>query len=134
MDISEPGYKFHMNDIAATMGLVGMRHSDELLTYRKSLCEYYAKKIIRARKVYGGAYWMFGLITDRRDELMDYLRENNVECDLVHLRNDIFKVFGGKRYYLPHMNELESKYLYLPLHTQMSLKDIDYIAKVLNKW
>jgi perosamine synthetase len=129
MDIEEAGYKFHMNDIAAALGIVGLRHSDEMLAYRKAICETYAKNL-NNKLIYGGAYWLFAILTNHRDKIMQYLRVRGVACDLVQLRNDIFTVFGGRQS-LPNMDKLESQYLYLPLHPEMSLTDAEYVAGAL---
>ncbi len=132
LDIEEPGFKYHMTDIAATMGLVGLRHSDEILAYRRQLCKTYVKHLPKdMRCVYGGSYWLFAIITKSRDDIIDYLRDNGVECDLVQLRNDIFKVFGGKKQDLPHMNQLENEYVYLPLNPKVTVADVMYICKLL---
>lgn len=131
MDIEETGYKFHMNDIAAAMGIVGLRHSDEVLDYRRKLCETYAEDI-EGDVVYGGSCWLFAILTDHRDEVMEYLRANGIECDLVQIRNDVFKIFGGRQK-LPNMDRMESQYLYLPLHPKMTIDDIHYITGVLDK-
>lgn len=132
MEIEEPGYKFHMNDIAAAMGLVGLKHSDEILKYRKLLCDTYSKNLPgNIRSIYGGSHWLLAIITKNRDAIVEYLRNNNVECDMVQLRNDIFKIFGGARQDLPNMNRLENEYLYLPLNPKVTLDDVKYISKLL---
>ena len=134
MEIEEPGFKYHMADIAAALGLVGLKHTDEILDYRKSLCEHYAKNMPEhIRCVYGGSCWLFAILTNNRDATLDYLRDNGVECDLVQLRNDIFQVFGGKRQDLPNMNRLEGEYLYLPLHGNITFDNVDYITNLLCK-
>ncbi len=135
MEIEEPGYKMHMNDIAAAMGIVGLRHSDEILDWRRQLCEAYEDSIPGYLSlVYGGSCWLFCIITENRDSLMDFLRGRGVECDLVQLRNDIFKVFGGKKQNLPNMNRLDEQYLYLPLHCNMTMGDVDYICRLVREW
>lgn len=135
MEIEEAGYKFHMNDIAAALGLVGLKHSDEILEHRQGICLTYDKKLPEDyKRIYGGSFWQFGILAKNRNRLIKHLRKNLVECDLVHLRNDIFKVFGGKRQNLPNMNRLENEYLYLPLNSSTSPKDVDQIAKVFNIW
>jgi dTDP-4-amino-4,6-dideoxygalactose transaminase len=132
MEIEEPGFKFHMNDIAAAMGLVGLRHTDEILKYRKLLCNTYSKNLPKNIKpICGGSYWLMAIITNDRDDVIEYLRNNGVECDMVQLRNDIFQVFGGKKQNLPNMNRLESKYLYLPLNPKVTVNDIKHICKLL---
>lgn len=135
IEIEEAGYKHHMNDIAAALGMVGLKHSDEILKHRKAICHAYDKKLPNHyKKIYGGSYWQFGILAKNRHNLIKYLRKNRIECDLVHLRNDIFKVFGGQRQNLPNMKKLESQYLYLPLNNTITFKDVDYIAKVLSLW
>ncbi|KKQ77870.1 MAG: hypothetical protein A3A96_00585 [Candidatus Zambryskibacteria bacterium RIFCSPLOWO2_01_FULL_39_39] len=135
MEIEEAGYKYHMNDIAAAVGLVGLKHTDEILDYRRDLCDYYTVGMPEdIRCVYGGSYWLFAIITEQRDGLIEYLRKNGIECDIVQLRNDIFKVFGGKRQNLPKMNELEKKYMYLPLNSKITRNDIDFIKKTIIQW
>ena len=133
MDIEEAGYKFHMNDVAAAMGLVGLRHSDEILDYRKALCERYVVGLPESiQPIYGGSCWLFAILTDRRDAVMEHLKQNGVESDLVQLRNDIFKVFGGRKNNLPRMDKLEDKYLYLPLNGQVTLENVDYITELIS--
>ena len=130
MDIEEPGFKMHMNDIAATMGLVGLLHSDELLLQRHELVSHYVDALSsRIECVYGGSYWLFGILTSYRDGLAVALRAQDIECDLVHLRNDIFRAFGGTRQDLPNMNRLEGRYLYLPLHTNLTIADVERTTK-----
>ena len=132
MEIEEPGFKYHMGDMAAALGLVGLKHTDEILDYRKNLCERYAEKMPEHIKcVCGGSHWLFAVLTKNRDATIDYLRNNGVECDLVQLRNDIFQIFGGTRQNLPNMNRLESKYFYLPLHGNITYDNVDYITNLL---
>ena len=135
MEIEEAGYKYHMNDIAATMGIVGLRHSDEILDYRKTLCDTYIKNLqLKYQCVCGGAYWLFGILTGNRNDLIEYLKDRGIESDLVQLRNDIFKVFGGQRQNLPNMNRIEDRYLYLPLNCKVTIDDVNYICKELCAW
>lgn len=134
MEIEEAGFKYHMADTAAALGLVGLGHTDEILDYRKGLCEHYAKNMPEhIRCVYGGSYWLFAILTANRNATLEYLRNNGVECDLVQLRNDIFRVFGGARQNLPNMNSFEDEYLYLPLHGNVTFDDINYITDLLHK-
>jgi len=132
MNMDEPGFKYHMNDIQATMGLVGLNFSDDDLKYRKKLTDRYIEKLSKHVKcIYGGSYWLFGILLKDRDVYISKIKEKGVECDLVHLRNDIFTPFGGKREYLPNMDKIENEYLYLPLHIKMELEDVDYVCDII---
>lgn len=134
MEIEEPGYKFHMNDMAAAMGLVGLRHSDEILKQRRDVCNAYIASGLGIDWVCGGSYWLFAVLTENRDDLADWLRNNGVESDPVQLRNDIFQVFGGQRQNLPNMNRLENQYLYLPLNCQVDVEAARRIGKQVRRW
>lgn len=139
MDIKNPGYKFHMSDISATLGLIGLKHSDNILSYRIKLSNIYKENMVRfpekLKFISGGSHWLFAiLLKEKRNEAIEYLRKNDIETDLVQLRNDIFTVFGGKRLNLPNMNEIENQYMYLPLNTKITTNDIDRICKCLLKF
>ncbi|MFH1769759.1 MAG: aminotransferase class V-fold PLP-dependent enzyme [Parcubacteria group bacterium] len=132
MDIKEPGYKFQMNDVEAMMGLVGLQHSDEYLKHRKRITDYYDKNI-KCATVSGGSCWLYGILVSDRDHVASELEKAGVDTNMAHLRNDIFTAFGGKREKLPKMNELESKYIYIPINTKMTMDDAKYVAKKLNE-
>ena len=133
-EIEEAGYKYQMTDIAAAMGIAGLRHTDEILLHRQKLCEEYIKGLPDYTNVCGGSYWLFAVLTENVKKLIEYLRVNNIECDMIQLRNDAFKVFGGKKQDLPNMNRLENKYFYLPLHPNLTLDDVAYITKTIREW
>ena len=132
MEIDEPGYKFHMNDIAASMGLAGLKDSDRYLAHRKKIARYYDAHL-KCPTVSGGSYWLYAVLLPRRDEIADKLRAAGIETNMVHLRNDIFRVFGGKRLPLPTMNRIEPLYTYIPIHTAMTMADAKYIVTTLNE-
>jgi dTDP-4-amino-4,6-dideoxygalactose transaminase len=70
-----------------------------------------------------------GILVNNRDEVASFLSAYGIETNVIHLRNDIFKIFGGKRLDLPKMNELEEKYLYLPLNIKIKKRDAEFICK-----
>ena len=67
-----------------------------------------------------------------RDDFAEYLLKHGVETNVAHIRNDIFRVFGGKRLDLPGMNVVEFQYLCLPLNDWVRIKDVRRICKLLN--
>ncbi len=139
MNMDEPGWKLHMNDIMATMGLVGIQYSDQDLERRKELiCRYLEKlngkvQTVPMKSGWWGdqSNWLFAIMLENRDGgIMDRIKARGVECDLVHLRNDIFTPFGSKRRNLPNMAWVEERYLYLPMHINLTNEDVDYVCEV----
>lgn len=64
--------------------------------------------------------------------LAEYLLSHGVETNVAHLRNDVFKVFGGQRLDLQGMNEVELEYLCLPLNNWVGIEDVRFICELLN--
>ena len=134
-DIEEPGFKYQPNDIAACLGLAAIHDLPAIIKYRKKLCEIYLKDLPpQCTPICGGSYWLFGILSDKRDDLADFLTAEGVENNLIHLRNDIYRVFGGVRQNLPNMNRLEPKYLYLPLNNKISEDDVYYVCEKVNEF
>ena len=136
-DVAEAGYKFQPTDVDACFGLATLPDLDKVIRYRQRLAWEYLKhlrKIPRIRSVVGGSVWLYGILCEERDDLADYLRANSVECNLIHLRNDIYKVFGGRRWKLPNMDYIEPRYLYLPMNTKVRLQDVRYICAIIGKF
>jgi dTDP-4-amino-4,6-dideoxygalactose transaminase len=129
------GYKRHMNDVDATLGLGGLKDYHKTLLYRKQLFNIYRDKL-KDILVDGenNVYWTATVIVENRDELQRYLKECGVETDILHIRNDIYKIFGGYRQDLTNLNEIENKYLSLPLHPKLSVWDVNKICNLIKGW
>ncbi len=139
-DIKDIGYKYQMNDISAAMGLAGLEEFDDVLKLRRQLFEKYESQLsnISGLDFIGGGYndrehaaWMCTVTVENRDGLSKKLRENNIESAQVHYRNDRYSIFGGRKKDFPNMDAIEDKYLVLPLHTKMSLEDVDRISTII---
>lgn len=126
-DISEAGYKYHMNNINAAIGRGNLQYLDELI--------YHSKTIGYIYKSYGlFAYnWLAGGFTKKYKELQKELKEAGYECDQHHFRNDKYEVFGGRQKFTV-MDEIEKKYFFVPFHFGVSLEDAHNIGKICQKY
>lgn len=134
-DVFEAGFKYQPTDIDACFGLAAIDDLDQIITYRKKLANLYIENLpSQCKPICGGTYWLMGILTEDRDELAEYLTNNSVDNNMVHLRNDIYSVFGATRLDLPNMNYIESRYLYLPLNTKVTEADVLYICGLIKKY
>jgi dTDP-4-amino-4,6-dideoxygalactose transaminase len=139
-DIQIPGHKRQMTDIAAAMGLAGLKHYEDMMSTREHQFRIYSSRLheVSGIKLINGpenTYWLATVLVDRRDDFAKAMFEADIDVNLVQLRNDIFKVFGGKRANLPVMNELEGKYISIPLGPHLSDDDINYVCdKIEEGW
>jgi perosamine synthetase len=138
-DITEIGYKYQMTDISAAMGLAALEEIDSTLALRKNLWDTYVNCLtnVGGVSVIGAGYgdrehaaWICTILAENRVGLQAKLKEKGIESNQVHYRNDRYSIFGGRRN-LPNMDEVEDKYLVLPLHTKMNVEDVQYICDVI---
>lgn len=138
-DIKEVGYKYQMNDVAAAMGLEGLKTLDWQVTYRREMRDAYRAILGQIDGIQvidtdpRSACWLMTVLVERREALMSKLRQSGIECDLVHYRNDRYTIFEQFRApgQFPNMDAIESKYLVLPLHMGMDVGDVERICEVI---
>ena len=143
-DVVELGYKYHMNDIIATIGLNQMNYIEEDNERRREIAARYRNEIKKGicefpdyRDNIVSSSHFFPLFFKNRDEVYKKLVANNIYPGMHYKRNDRYKVFdeyikefgyndlkGAKKY--------EKTELTLPMHLHLSKEDIDKIIKTLN--
>ncbi|MDO8604211.1 MAG: aminotransferase class V-fold PLP-dependent enzyme [bacterium] len=126
-DLIEAGYKYHMNDVSATIGLGNLRVFDRILAHHQKLIKEYGKGGIIAHP------WFALVLVDNRDSLKKYLFEHGIDSGTHHYRNDKYTIFGGRKPFTV-MDELENKYLLLPLHMGVTTKDVRKICELVHNF
>jgi dTDP-4-amino-4,6-dideoxygalactose transaminase len=145
-DIEEPGYKFHMNDVAAAIGranLPGLRdavlaHNENARLLRGALIDL-APRITTAPHHYGASYWVYTVITEgpeQRASLERHLKERGIGCSQVHRRNDHQPAFArvATPAKLPGVDAFSSRQLAIPCGWWLALEDLDRIIDAVRKW
>lgn len=137
-DIEEPGCKRHMHDISAVMGIVGLKHYKKIISHRENLFNLYRQELfdVSGVRIVDGpvnTYWLLTVLVEDRDNFARMLFEADVDTNVVQVRNDIYKIFGGKRADLPVLNALEERYLSLPLGMHVTEDDVQYICECIRR-
>jgi len=140
-DITEIGYKYEMTDVQAAIGLAGLEEFDEIATLRRSLYRRYVERLRSLPHVRivddfdprkGHAAWLITVVVEHRMQCQLKLRSRRIESGQVHFRNDRYSIFATKDEF-PGMDSIDGNYLVLPLHTKMSLADVELICDVLKE-
>ena len=136
--IREVGYKYHMNDIVATMVMVQLddlaavngRRKEITDRYRSELAHVPGLTLLRQAPDRENGNWLFTVRVQKRDSFMRKLASEEIESSLVHVRCDAIPVFGGKRQELPVMDRVEKEYVCIPLHNHLTDDDIQKVIRV----
>lgn len=151
-DIEEWGYKFHMNDVTATIGIEQMKYIGNILLrhqyiatrYDNEICHCYGKP-----PKFSGAYWLYTLrLPDPalRDQFKQFMADKGIMVSQVHRRNDEYSVFEkySARYYpdlgkyipnhLPGLNKFSAQMVCIPINNALTDDEIDTIINACNEF
>ena len=124
VDVKEAGYKYHMSNITASIGLANLRSIDKVLAHRKKLIEIYQSYGMQANM------WLAGGLTNNYEDTKEKFLKIGVQIGDHHYRNDKYTVFGGRVKDCPIMDEIEGKYFFVPNHYGVSLSDAHRIGQI----
>lgn len=140
VDIPEAGFKFHMNDIAATIGIENLRMiRDIIYGYRFTAFEYDKSldaRFTRTAPEYDhvGGWWIYTVLlpdAQAREDFKAWMPDHGVQVSQVHWRNDRLSCFSDYRRELPGVDEFASRMICLPSHWKA---DFDAVIKAANSF
>lgn len=141
-DVSEWGYKFHMNDVNAAVGLANLEYVEENLTKIKTIANYYNEQLKDVQGVelletaYGGkpSYWIYTIKIVDKLNFVKYMKDNGVVCSQVHNRNDKHSCVNQYKTNLPQLDKLEQSIICIPCGWWMNLTDAQKIVSHIKEW
>ena len=143
-DVTESGFKFHMNNINATVGLEQMPYIEDIIQKHKDNCNFYNDNINNKKitimsqtEKAESACWIYTILTPDRDHLQNFLSENGISSDVVHVRNDTYSVFDRFKVNpgdLKGCDEFCSQHLNIPVGWWLSKEDREKIVEVINRY
>jgi dTDP-4-amino-4,6-dideoxygalactose transaminase len=126
-NIGEVGFKYHMNDIAATIGLANLPLAIRNLDAQRTNAEYLAHRL-RQEFDPESHYWFFPYTTSSRDRFMQCMAAQGIETSQVHARNDKHTGFQYPRR-LPGVDLFDSHQIAIPCGWWLSAGELDQIAE-----
>lgn len=140
-NIKEAGYKYHMNNVNATIGLVQIKHLKDIIEAHISNGEFYDNalkgisgvELIPYYKNTKPSYWLYTMKVDRRDDFCKHLETNGIAASPLHLRNDRHSVFGESKCALPNLDDFYSKFVHIPCGWWVNNDDRERIAEVIRQ-
>ncbi|RKT01336.1 DegT/DnrJ/EryC1/StrS family aminotransferase [Chryseobacterium defluvii] len=140
-DITETGYKYAMNNVNATIGLVQMKYLEEVLGkyigngkfYDEALKGIDGIELVNYNKNTEPSYWLYTMKVDRRDDFIALMTENGISASPLHHRNDLHSIFAESKRELPGMDRFYEKLVHIPCGWWVSDEDRTRIADTIKK-
>lgn len=137
-DADQLGFKYHMNDLAAAVGLGNLpslpgrlaRHKRVAVQYREGLKDVAGITLLKNSDDRESAYWLFTMLVQEREALIHKLREHHVPSSVVHLGIDKNSVFGGYAQ-LPQQRQFDQLQLSIPIHSNLDDEQVHHIISAI---
>jgi perosamine synthetase len=139
VDVELVGFKYHMNNVTATIGLVALDHIGPVLARHVENGRFFDRELAGVDGIELCAwdeaaepsYWVYTILVERRDELTRLLSELGIAAGTVHRRNDLHSVFASSRMELPGLDDFAGRMLHLPCGWWVTDDDRERIVDVL---
>lgn len=135
-NVREVGYKYHMNDLSAAVGLGNLGEFDVMLKRRQDIADVYRTHL---RNVPGltlldyrddrrSACWLFTILVENRLAFIKKLKAQGIPASVVHQRIDRNLAFGGNTQGLDQQTIFDDLQISIPLHSKLTDDDVHHIV------
>lgn len=140
-NIPEWGFKFHMNDVNATVGMCNFAHRDEIIKKHQDNAAYFDQALksipgitlLERHSDRQSAFWIYSILVDRKQDFYRYMQECGIATSQVHERNDIHTCVSAYKAMLPNLDATTPKLSSLPVGWWVTKEDREYIVSCIKK-
>lgn len=134
------GYKYHLNNYAAALGLANINELSANLKRRREIARFYNSELGNVAGInlfnYKGdresAYWLYGFHVENREAFILHLKQADIPSSVIHLgiqKNDIFT--NTSKQTLPVQYAFDKSQIHIPVHNDLTDEQIQLIVKTI---
>lgn len=150
-EILEPGFKYNMTDIAASLGIIQLKRYEQMLDNRKNIYEKYIDILSEDRRIIipdftsnpdkTYSYHLFPVRVENADEkkraeIINYAAEKGVALNVHFIPVNMHPAYTKLGYSIkdtPNAYDTYRNLITLPLYSKLSLEDALYTAEILKE-
>jgi len=140
-DVENWGFKFHMNDINASIGIGNFNKIEEIIGKHKSNAKFYDDNLNDLEDVdllernpdMDSAFWIYSMKVQRRCDFMTHMKNHGIAVSQVHERNDIHTAVKKYKTLLPNLDKTIRNVISIPVGWWVTEEDRQYIIDVIRK-
>jgi perosamine synthetase len=143
-DVEEIGYKCHMNDIAAAIGMVQLAKLDKVNARRREIAHRYSEglsgldwvevPVERDYTVSAMHNYVIKVPDSKRDDLIEYLGKNDISASVHYVPSHLYRIYSQFYRKLPVTESVWRKLVTLPLYPDLTDEQVDYIINKLESF
>lgn len=132
---TEIGYKYHLNDYSAALGIANLEGFKARLKKLANIAQYYSTELsnVPGIKLWSrpsnriSANWLYGLHVENRDDFIRAMKSRNITSSVIHQRIDRNQILGGIQENLPSQEKFEKTQVHIPIHDAVSDSELVHI-------
>ena len=141
VDIQTVGYKYNMNNVNATIGLVQLNHISSILNRHISNGQYYDAQLqsipgvdfARCDAAAKPSYWLYTLLSDHAEAIEKALNAADIMASKLHRSNNLHSIFSSSQKPLPGLDQFYKRLLHIPCGWWVTDEDRERIVDVIRK-
>ena len=135
-DVDTQGFRYHMSNINAAIGLAQLKKVDKFISRRRKLaikydCAFQSLKEIKTLQIDYDTVtphiYVIRVENNLRDPLMKYLKDQDIETGVNYIPNHLHSFYKQENLVLPETEKAYKEILTLPLHCKLSDSDVDRV-------
>jgi perosamine synthetase len=137
-EVSGPGYRYHMSNVNAAIGLAQLERADEFRARRQAVVRAYDAALAGldglapvtrpAAAVFPFTY-VVRVAGGRRDALLSHLRARGIGAAIEYIPNHLQPAFAAFRRPMPVTERLFAEILSLPLHAELTAGEVARVVE-----
>ena len=140
-DVEEWGFKYHMNDVNASIGMANLKGIDKIIDRHKENGNYYNEQLkdvpgvtlLENKDDRESAYWIYSMKVDRHDDFMKWMKECDIMVSRVHERNDKHTCVKDYVSMLPNLDKVIKQMICIPCGWWVTDEQREYIVDCIKR-
>ncbi len=141
-NVEEIGFKCHMNDIPAAIGLVQLKKLDRMNQRRKEITGLYNQglrgfswlEIPIVKSYAASSHHNYVIKTEKRDQLNIYLQGRGISTGVHYIPNNHYDMYRSFRGHTPVSDSVWKKLLTLPLFPDLKDEEVGFIIQEIKEF
>jgi len=133
-DITELGFNYYMDEISAAIGIEQLKKLDKLNQKRFEIAKRYENELNLSEKIPLNkecSYHLYWILVKNRKKIMKKLKSKGIEIGTHYSPVHKMSMYKSK-IKLPNSEKIGKEIITLPIHPNLSKRDIDFIIKNVN--
>jgi len=135
-NIEEWGFKFHMNDVCATIGLSNLPHIETIIEKHRQNASYYTEELKNIKDVEvfengnnSSSHWVYTIKVERQKSFIELMKRKEIMVSRIHERNDKHSCVSQYKVNLPNIDKLVNKMVSIPVGWWLTKEEREYIVE-----